>query len=280
MKRAVLALVSSLLLLLGPVPGWAAANTSTLDQSSTGADTFISGSYLWAQTFTAGRYGTLDYVDLYLSATSATVTVSLQGTTGNPPVPDGVIHGQKVRGLTTTGVQWVEFDFFSNYVVIPGHVYSLFVFPTDRATLYGSSTSDYAGGQALVFHGGTWSPDASYFTGSPADFGFRTYTGLAPATPTPTLAPTHTPAPTATPASASASAPATAASASSTEVASAATPTAAVAGVTSDLGSGSGSGGSGGLPAPLIAALILVPILVAGGVAFLLMQRLKKTGQT
>src|SRR5512140_1083361 len=111
MRRRLFAICASLF--IGAFgPSAVLANTSTLDQSSTGSDAYISGNYLWAQTFTAGRYGTLDYVDILLTATSSTVTVSLQGTTGNPPVPDGVIHAQKTRGFTTSGIQWEEFDFF------------------------------------------------------------------------------------------------------------------------------------------------------------------------
>ena len=284
MKRGALALCTSLLI-LASAPGLALANTSTLDQSSAGADDSTSSAYLYAQTFTAGAYGTLDYVDLYLSATSATVTVSLQGTTGNPPVPDGVIHGQRVRGVTTVGPQWVEFDFFSNYVVIPGHVYALFIFPTDNAALYGSAASDYSRGQALIYHGGTWSPDATFVPGAPADFAFKTFVGLAPATPTPTHAPTAPPAPRAT----ATSAPAIASASGSDSASGAVTApsTAAVAGATGSgpgssgapnaqpgsQQSGSQSGGSGDMTIPIIAALILVLILLVGAGGFLLMRR-------
>lgn len=294
MKRRAFGFLASFLL-VGLLPGQALASTYTVDQSNLGFDDSLGSAYLYAQTFTAGLYGPLESVDIYVGAVSATVTVDLEGTTGNPPVPDGVILGSRVLGVNTYG--WHRFAFAANPIVIPGHVYSLFIFPTDNASLYGTAANAYARGRALIYISGSWIPLTSAFAGAPADFAFATNVGLAAPTPTPTPTPTPrptptrapTPRPTATPTATpivTATPTTTPAATDTPALIAAASPSATdasiVAGASAQtpspaLGAGSGSGattgGSGDSVLPMVGAGIVVLALLVGGLAFLLMRR-------
>ena len=289
MKRTALALLSGLLL-LGLAPALALASTFTVDQTNTTTDAFDLNSAIDAQTFTAGMYGPLDSVELNLqvAVSSATVTVTLEGTTGSPAVPNGTVLASKVLGVhTTTGNIWVQFVFSSPAVLTPGHAYALVILPTDNASIFGSDADLYPRGRALTFRNGAWATEPASSLGGPADWAFKTEMGLAAATPTPTPAPTRAPtrAPTAVPPTATPTAPATPTANITPTPTSAATDTAVVAGATgavgsppgagtgSTSGSGSGSSGSGDMMVPILAAIILVLLVVAGGLGFLLMRR-------
>ena len=69
--------------MLAFLPGAAGASTFTIDQSNSGTDNFDQSTDNFAQTFTAGRYGPLEYIEVYLgNATSVNVGVALWSTTG------------------------------------------------------------------------------------------------------------------------------------------------------------------------------------------------------
>jgi hypothetical protein len=289
MKRRAFALCTSLVL-LGLVPSGALGSTFTVDQKQTNTDLAMGDAYLHAQTFTAGRYGPLESVDLYLSGSSGTMTVSLQGVTGNPPVPDGTILAQKVLGVPNAAPAWIRFDFTSAPIVIPGHVYSLFLFPI-HVGLHGSAANLYPRGQSLIFYNGAWAPGPTVFTGSPADYAFKTNVGLAAPTPTPTrrptpvpthaptLAPTHAPAPASTPAAAAATPSAVVAGASAVASIPVASPAAALDPTPSAQPSTSPapqSGGSSDFPTGIIAGGIVL-LVVLGGVLLLLLRRRRPT---
>jgi len=121
MKRSAIALLTSLLLLAGLAPGLALASTYTVDQTQAVVDDFDQNSAIDAQTFTAGMYGPLDSVDLYLGVdvSSVSVSVTVQGTTGNPAIPDGTVLASKVVGVAFTSGAWIRFDFATPAVLIP-----------------------------------------------------------------------------------------------------------------------------------------------------------------
>jgi hypothetical protein len=284
MKRVLLALLAGLLT-LALIPDMAAASTYTVDQTNVVADTYVQDSGIDAQTFTAGLYGSMDSVELWLAATSASVHVTLQGTTGNPPVPDGNVHGSRTLGVTSPGGNWYRFVFTTNYIVIPGHVYAIVVLPTDNAQLWGSAANHYSRGRALTFSGGHWVAEPGV-----ADFSFYSNVSVMTPPPTPRRSPTHAPThaatPTPTPASAASptSDPAAAASpaavvagassaAASPDPAGAGAPAAGANGQLNSPGQGSGSGGSTGIPVALVGGGGVLLILLAGLVALALRRR-------
>jgi LPXTG-motif cell wall-anchored protein len=284
MKRRAIALGISLLL-LGLVPSLASASTFTLDQSNNNFDHLIQTSNIDAQTFTAGRYGPLDSIELYLSPSPhGTVGVTIQGTTGNAAsgVPNGTVLASKTLGIPASpSGNWFRFSFPVEPILTVGHVYAIVILPTDNVSLWGSKLDDYPGrGRALVFSGGSWiSPFGMVAV---TDWAFKTNMGLAAATPTPTHTPTHRPTTrptpthastaTATPVASATPTPTTAATASSTaDVAGA---TGGAGGATQNPGSGSGSGSGGSTMPPLpILIVVIVGLLLLGGLAFLLMRR-------
>jgi LPXTG-motif cell wall-anchored protein len=290
MKRLVLALCTGSLL-LGLAPAWALASTFTVDQSNPTADVNVMDSAIDAQTFTAGKYGPLDSVDLYLDSSVATVTVSLEGTAGNPPVPNDLVLATTHHPVSTpSGAAWVRFDFSTGPIVIPGHVYAIIIYATDNAQVWGSTANVYPRGRALTLYNLAWAPEQSRYSWGPADWAFKTNVGLAAPTPTPTHAPTRAPISTATPTHAPTAtltatqtptetptaAPVATESSAATEAAMAAATTPPASG--SGSGSGSGSSDSSGSTAPIIAGLIVVLALLAGGLGFLLMRRRRARG--
>jgi hypothetical protein len=196
MRRQALAVAASLVLLaMGSVP--ALAGTYVVDQSQTNIGTSIGGTdWIFAQTFTAGMYGQVESVDLYMYGHPSTVEVSLQGVTGNPPVPDGTILGEKVLGVNALDAAWVRFNFSNLPVVNPGQTYSIFVFATlSTNAFYGSVADLYPGGQALEYRDSAWAPISVRLPGVLSDWAFRTNVDpipvpTPPARLVPTLAPT------------------------------------------------------------------------------------------
>jgi len=265
MKRYLLLLLS-VVAMLALLPGTAGASTFVVDQSNTGTDNFDQGTDNYAQTFTAGRYGPLEYIELYVgNATSVNVGVALWSTTGSAATGAG---------------EWVQFN-FSNDILIPGRVYAIVIVPTSGAAIFGSTANAYTRGRALTFDGGSWKPERSVIPDGPLDWSFKTEMGIAAATPTPTHAPTRapTPAPTATPTAAPTATP-TAIAAASVAPSGPATATSAVAGASgagsgtasgSDSSSSSGSGASGDSMLPILLA-ILVILLLVGVIGYLLVQ--------
>ena len=285
MKRYGLALIS-VAMSLALLPGAASGSTFTVDQSNTGTDNFDQSTSKYAQTFTAGRYGPLEYVELYLgNATSVNVGVALYSTTGSAAtaVPHSNIDATS-QTITTGPGEWVRFN-FHNDILLPGHVYAIVITPTADAALFGTSANAYRRGRALNLVGSTWKTEASAAYLGPADWAFKTEMGAAAATPTPTHAPTRAPAtaaPTPNPTAAPA-APPTAVPSATSDVSGGAAGSAAA---TADLArsaasgsgagssaSGSGSGNSGDSTLPLIGAFIVALMLAVAGIGLWLMRK-------
>jgi hypothetical protein len=289
MKRRALALLTSLLLVY-LVPGSAVAATADLDQSTAyGPGHDFGGAVQLAQTFTAGKTGTLTSVDLDMRG-SGSVTVTLKGATNgildHNVVPIGAALATATASVTTASMGWVKFSFASPYAITSGNFYSI-VFSPGVASVGGSSTN-YGGGRALIYWSTSWVTVASkYGSGGAADWAFRTWVKAAAPKATPTLkatptAPKKTPtAPKATP-TATHSVPATATltptnapTASPTAVAATTAP-AATATPVSSLGSGSASGsssgGSGDSTMLLVIGGIVVLGLLLGGLWFLVVR--------
>jgi hypothetical protein len=287
MKRHGLLLLS-VVAMLAFLPGSAGASTFTIDQSNTGTDNFDQGTDNFAQTFTAGRYGPLEYIELYLgNATSVNVGVALWSTTGtaSTAVPHANID-ETAQTVTTGAGQWVRFN-FDNDILIPGRVYAIVITPTAGAAVFGTSANAYTRGRALALDGGTWKPEQSVVPDGPADWSFKTEMGVAAPTPTPTRAPTHAPtlAPTATPTATPTAAPTgtpaalAAGSVAPSDSAAASLAVAAASGLgggsaAGAASSGSGSGGSGDSMLLVIAAVVVILIGVIG----YLLLRLRRSG--
>jgi hypothetical protein len=278
MTRLLSALAGSALALFLLAPQWALAGTFTVDQSNTPNNGFVLDSGIDAQTFTAGLSGPIDSVDLMLDAVSATVTVSIQGTTGSPPVPDGNILAQLVQGVHNSTADWVRFSFTAHPTMVSGRVYAIFIFPTDNAELFGSSGDTYPRGRALKFVSGAWQPAGPITYDALQDWDFKENVQAAP-TAAPTLAAVATAAatPQATPTGTVATAASTATAtvgAATPSVAATATGTASGSSSPSGSGSsGSSSGDTGGsflLPAALAAVLALI---VGGGLVMFRLRR-------
>jgi hypothetical protein len=283
MRLRAVAVIASLAL-LSQSPGLASANTGTLDQSSTHVDHWLQGSYIEAQTFTPAITGYLDSVELYLSPSPhGTVFVSIQGTTGSTPVPNGTTLSSKSLAVPASSpAGWFRFYLGPNPTLVAGHVYAIVFTPTDNVISYGGTSNPYHRGRALVFSGGSWvTPPNLVSPSNIDDFAFRTWM-IATATPTPTHRPTAAPTvapavatPTPTP-TAVATATAAVPSATDTPAAIVAGPSGAAASPDPAVGSGStagsGSGGSSGSMMPIVGGVI-VALVVLGGLLFLLMKR-------
>jgi hypothetical protein len=274
MKRYLVA-IGSCLLLIALLPGAALAGAFYVDQQNTVTNNQDQSADKYAQTFTAGAYGPLEYIELYMDdATNVNVGVALYSTTTQnaaTAVPNANID--MVAQYVTTGPgEWVRF-YFDNDILLPGHVYAIVIEPSSFAALCGSSANDYTRGRALNFYNGAWRPERSVVPDGPQDWSFKTEMGAASPTPTPRPTSTRapTPSPTATPtptptagptATASPSASATASTAASSSV-----PSAAPAGSSSSGGPGTSSG-SGGLMLPILGGIIVVLAVAAVAVWF------------
>jgi hypothetical protein len=269
MKRRALALLTSLLL-VGLVAGSALAAAAVLDQSTAyGPGHDFGGAVMLAQTFTAGKTGTLTSVDLDMRG-SESVTVTLKGATNgildHNVVPIGAALATATASVTTASMGWVKFSFASPYAITSGNFYSI-VFSPGVASVGGSSTN-YGGGRALIYNG-SWATVASkYPSGGAADWAFRTWVKVATpkatpkATPTaskkpPTATPSVAPTATLTPTDAPTASPAAIATASPTSPAATATPG-------PSLGSGSVSGSSSGGSSDSTMLLVIGGIVVLG----------------
>ena len=301
-KRSALALCAGLLL-LGILPGSALAIAPVPDQNATNNGTWISfgGSMNdIEQTFVVGVTGTLAQVDVELKVPSL-ATVRLAIRTTNSGWPTGTYLS--IPSLSVSSTSGAVYHFvISNPPSVKQGDELAFQLDTTVAGCYalGSNSSTYAWGE--LFSGNPMAENAT------KDLGFETWVNaatpsLAPpiqktpspapvATPTPATAAqaTPTPAPTPAPTAKPTPTPVVTASPSPSESATAtpsptATPTAteaaSVAGLVAGLatpssapvaGATTGSGGSGS-PLPIIAAVIVLLALAAGGAWFVLMRQ-------
>jgi hypothetical protein len=298
MKRFAVALFTGLLL-LSLMPGWALAIATTVDQSNTGADEYVSGSAINAETFTAGRYGPLVVVDLFLVSSGSTVTVLVEDTEGSPAKPKDGTLASDTKAVSAPAGAWVYFILTPYYVLTPGHVYAIVVIRTGGIQMWGSTADAYPGGQAWTLRSLAWVLEPTADVGGPADWSFKTEMAAADPTPTPTPSPTPTPtpsptrapthaptlAPTPTPPPSPTASPTPTATPTSTdspkasEVPSASvTPASSASASISGSGSGSGSGGTD-MTLPILAAIIVGFMAVTGGLGFLLWRR-QRNGPT
>ena len=256
MKRRVLALCASLLI-LSFAPGLTlAAAAPVVDQSSLGSDRVWLLSGTFAQTFKVGKTGALSGVDLwmFIRTGTTTVTVTIEKQTGVPGHPDGTHLVQKAVAVGTAD-GWVHFA-LKPLNVSSGQALAIVFSLSSSCSVRGSVSNKYQGGAAENAKY-AW----NYVQGSSrADFAFRSYMGPTVAasptakpkatatptpTPTPTLSPTLVPTPTPTPTS----------------------------GPTAVPKSGSGSGGSSGSPLPIVPALLVALTLLIGGLWFFFDRR-------
>jgi hypothetical protein len=175
------------LVLLALLPGSAMALVpGDLDQHSELVPHSLGSTTDQAQTFTAGKTGSLNDVELYFNG-SGTITVTIQSTSGG--LPTGTVLAT-TTATPGSGAAWIDFAFASPASVTSGVMYAI-VFNTGvAAAVWGTGVDDpdnYGPGQALR-NNGVWG--ASTFIG---DFAFRTYVSAAGATPTATA--TATPVP-------------------------------------------------------------------------------------
>jgi hypothetical protein len=131
-----------------------------------------------AQTFTAGRSGRLDRVDVSLTSLGSvgTVTVELRTTVAGAPsntvLGSDTISAAGLGGLTTTHPTGI---FTSIPQVQVGTVYAIVVYATLTAgdvEIGCDTTQSYAGGQGYL--GSPASPPTS-FTQTVVDYTFRTF---------------------------------------------------------------------------------------------------------
>ena len=172
------ALVLVAQVLLYPTP--AGASTDTLDQATqtnTWTDVWrIGGGYRpeMAQIVTAGMYGTLDRVSLYLNDVDASgpVSVSIQTVIGGAPSGNQIGSGEiPVSALPSYGSpQYVDAPISGSAFVAPGNEYAIVVSPSGAGAIQWYSCADdvYTGGSMLINEGSGWSS-------WPADAMFQTY---------------------------------------------------------------------------------------------------------
>ena len=136
MKRSALALCAGLLV-LGLMPGSALATSGVLDQSnaSTGLSAGTSG--MLAQTFTAGKTGSLTEVDLYMEGDNAhAINVTIQATTGG--LPNGTVLATSGFGTPPNVVAWVPFSISSQPSITSGTMYAIVFSPGAYNAVKGS----------------------------------------------------------------------------------------------------------------------------------------------
>jgi hypothetical protein len=175
-------------LILG-VASPASAGTLDQEQSAGNSSLAIDSTQSLAQSFTAGLSGSLDQVDLSLTAfgtPSAATNVQIRNFSAGLP-GDSVLASTSVpaSGVSGTG-GFVSFHFATPAPVSTGTQYALVaysasVFPDDDAWSLGSGTNPYSRGN--VFMTSNSPPSAPWSSNTTNDLAFRTY--VAPAPPAP-----------------------------------------------------------------------------------------------
>lgn len=180
MKRSALALCAGLFL-LGLMPGSALATSGVLDQSNASTGLSAGTASMLAQTFTAGKTGSLTEVDLFMNGDGAhAINATIQATSGG--LPNGTVLATSGSGTPPTGSgSWVPFSFSSQPGITSGTVYAIVFSPGNYTAVLGSLNT-YGGGQALIYNGSAWQPTSG--AGIPLDFAFQTYVGTTASPPT------------------------------------------------------------------------------------------------
>lgn len=172
MKRPALAL-SAGILLLALMPGSAMANIpGVLDQSNTSITMNANAAVPLAQTFTAGKTGLMNDVQLYMAAASGSIHAEIEATIAGLP-DDSTVLATSLLVSPSATAGWVDFSFAPPAAVISGNTYAI-VF--NMSSLGGvpsvsGSGDTYSGGQALTKSGASWIAVNDVFN----DFAFQTY---------------------------------------------------------------------------------------------------------
>jgi hypothetical protein len=173
-KRPALALSASILL-VAFLPGSAMANIpGVLDQSNTAITMNVNASQPLAQTFTAGKTGLVNDVQLHMRAVTGSIIATIEPTIAGLPDDSTVLA---ISPFVTPGstAAWVDFSFAPPAPVVSGTTYAI-VF--NMSSLGGvpvpsadGSGDTYSGGQALTKSGASWIAVNDVFN----DFAFQTY---------------------------------------------------------------------------------------------------------
>jgi uncharacterized repeat protein (TIGR01451 family) len=173
MKRRALAMCAGILL-LGMLPGSALAGSAgDLDQSNASIETTCSGhADELAQTFTAGKSGTLSEVDLWMSwdgTGTATVAASIESTSSGAPV--GPALATATATVTSTPA-WVQFFPTPLVTIASGTAYAIVFTPGSHVWI--CNADDYSAGQ-------TWDRDGAWYRYSweHHSFAFQTFVAAA-----------------------------------------------------------------------------------------------------
>ena len=184
MKRPMLAALASLLF-AGLVPGSALAIIpNTLDQSQDVGANWGAPSMTAAQTFTAGKTGTLTDVWMGMGAGNGgnsvtdNVTLYIESVDG-AGLPTGTqlaTASASITGSDYSVRQWIDFSFSTPYRVLTGTKYAIVITTgTHSYIFHDNGANSYSGGVALRLSAGNW-VDLNV---SPSDLVFRTYVDTA-----------------------------------------------------------------------------------------------------
>lgn len=178
MKRFGLALSIGCLLLAGLPAAVMGVVVADLDQSNDQHALSVGAQADLAQTFTAGRSGSLTDVELYMNGTG-TITATIYATSAG--LPAGAAKAS--ASVTLTNVEgWVDFHYSSAPAVTSGTIYAV-AFNTGALAAVWGSTDTYANGQGLLDNG-AWIPNPDTLVIK--DYAFRTYVRAPGTTPAPT----------------------------------------------------------------------------------------------
>lgn len=178
MRHRAIALCAGVLL-LGMLPGSALGiDPANIDQKNIPGDTDRSApaEVLLAQTFTAGKTGTLVEVDLDIAGKGEpSATVEIRATDRTTGLPTGGPLATSSASLPID-FTWLHFVFTPPLGVTSGTKYAIILISNDE-TMVATSGNVYAGGEAL-FNTGVWSDLSLIYTGV-ADLGFETFVDTA-----------------------------------------------------------------------------------------------------
>ena len=178
MKRFGLALSIGCLLLASLPAAVMGVVAADLDQSNDQHALSVGAESDLAQTFTAGRSGSLTDVGLYMNGTG-TITATIYATSAGLPAGPA----KASVSVTLTNVDgWVDFHYSPAPAVTSETMYAV-AFNTGALAAVWGSTDTYAKGQGLL-NNGAWIPNPDSIVIK--DYAFRTYVKAPGTTPAPT----------------------------------------------------------------------------------------------
>jgi hypothetical protein len=140
----------------GLIPGLAMAVTAGNRDQYNDLLTGTIGAETAAQTFTAGRTGWLNDVELFLRL-NGTARVEIQSTAGGKPTGTVLATSSATAETPDIGA-WVDFEFKSPARVESGVMYAIVLTRPDGGFIVSGSANydSYPGGQALENNGSSW----------------------------------------------------------------------------------------------------------------------------